>query len=114
MLEKVLKRVRRQVRVRSKFTWTATRPRLTVFRSNSNVYVQAIDDTTGTTLESSSDLKITKSGTKVEMAKAVGQDVAKKLLAKGIDTVVFDRGGFKYHWRVKALADAARDGGLKF
>ncbi|MDD4151073.1 MAG: 50S ribosomal protein L18 [Candidatus Gracilibacteria bacterium] len=114
MLEKVLKRVKRQVRVRSQITGTSTRPRLSVFRSNSSISVQAIDDTTGNTIEASSDLKLSKTGTKVDMAKMVGEDIAKKLLAKSITSVVFDRGGFRYHGRVKALADAARNGGLKF
>lgn len=114
MLEKVLKRVKRQVRVRSKFTGTSERPRLSVFRSNSSIYVQAIDDTTGKTIESSSDLKLSKAGSKVDMAAKVWEEIAKKLLAKSITTVVFDRWGFRYHWRVKALADAARNGGLKF
>lgn len=114
MLSKVLKRIRRHARVRSQVSWTAARPRLAVFRSNSNIYAQLIDDVTWTTLLSASDLKMEKSGTKVEMSKKVWEEIAKLALTKKITDVVFDRGGFAYHGRVKALADSAREGGLKF
>lgn len=95
-------------------TGTSTMPRLCVFRSNANIYAQIIDDTTGTTLVATSDLKLKKKGTKSENAKKVGEDIAKLALAKKIEAVVFDRAGFAYHGRVKALADAAREAGLKF
>ena len=114
MLKKVLNRLRRQVKIRSKISWTATRPRLSIYRSNSNIYAQVIDDITGKTLVASSDLKIKKEGTKTEMAKKVWLDIAKKSLDAKITDVVFDRGGFAYHGRVKALADSAREGWLKF
>jgi|TARA_Y100001960_G_C14724707_1_gene854299 large subunit ribosomal protein L18 len=114
MLQKTLKRLRRKNRVRAKISGTASRPRLAVFRSNTNIYVQAIDDVSGKTLCASSDLKMTKEGTKTEMASKVGADLANKLNELKIETVVFDRGGFAYHGRVKALAEAVREAGLKF
>ncbi|MCH8518552.1 50S ribosomal protein L18 [Candidatus Gracilibacteria bacterium] len=113
MLQKQANRLRRKIRVGSTITGTPTRPRLSVFRSNTHIYAQIIDDTTATTLLSSSDLKI-KGGTKVERAKEVGTQIAKLAGEKNISEVVFDRNGFLYHGRVKVLADAARDAGLKF
>lgn len=108
-------RQRRHLRVRAKVNGTAECPRLVVFRSNKNIEAQIIDDTKGYTLASSSSvaLKLTNGGNK-EGAAAVGADVAAKALAKGITKVVFDRGGYDYHGRVAALADAAREGGLVF
>lgn len=110
-------RKQRHFRVRSKITGTAERPRLNVYRSNSHIYAQIIDDVTGTTLASAStldkDLNITATAN-VEAAKAVGAAVAKRALEKNIDVVVFDRGGYIYHGRVAALAEAAREAGLKF
>ena len=108
-------RLRKHQRVRAKVSGTSETPRLCVFRSNKNIEVQAIDDTKGVTLVSSSSeqLKL-ENGGNIEGAKLVGADIAKKCLAKGIDNVVFDRGGYIYHGRVKALAEAAREGGLKF
>lgn len=108
-------RKRRHARVREKISGTASTPRLNVFRSNNGIYVQVIDDTTGKTLVSSStvELKI-KNGGNIEAAKAVGADVAKKCKEANIKTVVFDRGGYLYHGRVEALADAARENGLEF
>ncbi|KAF0134270.1 MAG: large subunit ribosomal protein L18 [Candidatus Saganbacteria bacterium] len=89
------------------------RPRLSVYRSNGQIYAQIIDDVEGKTLASSSSLKI-KSGKKSEKAKSAGIEIAKSAIAKKINTVVFDRGKFKYHGRVKALAEGAREGGLVF
>lgn len=114
MLQKTLKRLRRKNRIRAKISGTSTRPRLAVFRSNSNIYVQLIDDVAGKTLAASSDLKLKKEGTKTEMATKVGTDMAKKVSDLKISEVVFDRGGFAYHGRVQALADALRENGLKF
>lgn len=114
MLEKTLKRLRRKNKIRAKISGTSLRPRLAVFRSNSNIYVQLIDDVAGKTLASSSDLKMTKDGTKTEMAIKVGADMAQKVTDLKISEIVFDRGGFAYHGRVKALAEALRANGLKF
>lgn len=114
MLQKTLKRLRRKNRIRSQISWTASKPRLAVFRSNTNIYAQLIDDTAGKTLSSFSDLKLEKSGTKTEMATKVWEEMAKKVLELKINEIVFDRGGFAYHGRVKALAEALRAGGLKF
>lgn len=137
------KRYRRHKRVRSKVFGTAALPRLCVFRSNKYIYAQLIDDKKGHTILSSSDLELQKSrlrrgsggrakvksqkhapshpskvrigaGSKVDIAKEVGKLIAKKALKKKIEKVVFDRGGYKYHGRVKALAEGAREGGLKF
>ena len=112
-------RVTRHRRIRKKITGTNTRPRLAVFRSARHIYVQAIDDITGRTLATSSTVAIQKSLKKIytgnkEAAKAVGEDIASKLLEKSISSVVFDRGGFIFHGRVQALADGARAVGLKF
>jgi len=107
-------RLRRQIRIRAKISGTASRPRLSIYRSNTNIYAQLIDDTTGKTLGSSSDLKMKKEGTKVEMSKKVGTAIAKIATDNKITTVVFDRGWFAYHGRVKALADSAREAGLQF
>ncbi len=106
-------RKRRHIRIRSKVDGTETRPRLVVFRSLANNYAQIIDDTKGTVIAEASDLKADK-GTKSEKAKQVGLQIAKIAQEKKIDTVVFDRNGYKYHGRVKAIADGAREGGLKF
>ena len=118
MINKVSKnetRKRRHARVRAKVSGTATCPRLNVFRSNSHIFAQIIDDTNGTTLVSSSSLALKLENTSnIEAATKVGTDVAKKALEKNITNVVFDRGGYVYHGRVKALAEAAREAGLKF
>lgn len=114
MLGKTLKRLRRKARVRSQIHGTADMPRLSVFRSNTGIYAQVIDDDKGVTLVSYSDLKLEKTGTKTESAAKVGAEVAKLAVAKNVTKVVFDRNGFAYHGRVKALADAAREAGLKF
>jgi len=92
---------------------TAVKPRLFVFRSANHIYAQLIDDTTGKILVSLSDMKM-KKGKKVERSLEIGKQIAKEALAKKIETVVFDRGGFVFHGRVKAVADGAREGGLKF
>jgi len=113
MLEKAQKRITRHTRIRAKISGTAARPRLAIFRSNAAFHAQLIDDVAGKTLCASSDLKITK-GTKTETAAAAGEEIAKKAIALGITTCVFDRGGFTYHGRVKAFADAARNAGLVF
>lgn len=107
-------RLRRHRRVRGKISGTAERPRLAVFRSSKNIYAQIIDDVACVTLASASSLDkdFEGFGGNIEAAAKVGNAIAKKALEKGITTVVFDRGGFVYHGRVKALADGAREGGL--
>ncbi|MGX7394217.1 50S ribosomal protein L18 [Carnobacterium mobile] len=108
-------RLKRHSRVRSKISGTAECPRLNVFRSNKNIYAQLIDDVAGVTLASASSLDKDISGeTKVNQASVVGEAVAKKAVEKGIKKVVFDRGGYLYHGRVQALAEAARENGLEF
>ena len=109
-------RIRRHRRVRKKVSGTAQRPRLAVFRSNKHIYVQAIDDTTGRTLVSASTMEAdarTGATATVEAAKRVGKTVGERAKAAGITTVVFDRGGFKYHGRIAAVADGAREAGLE-
>ena len=109
-------RVRRHARVRRKISGTAECPRLSVFRSNSNLYVQVIDDTKGITLVQAStlDKEVKTKHSNKEAAKEVGALIAKRAIEKNIKTVVFDRGGYIYHGVVKKLADAAREGGLNF
>ena len=114
MLQKTVKRIRRHTRIRTQVSGTASRPRLAIFRSNSNIYAQVIDDTAWKTLASTSDLKMKKEGNKVEMSKKVWAEIAKLASKLKIEEVVFDRGGFAYHGRVKALAESAREAGLKF
>ncbi len=106
-------RQRRHRRVRGKITGTAERPRLAVYRSNIDVYVQVIDDVKGHTL-AAADSRTVKSGDKSAKAKATGLIIAERAKAAGVSSVVFDRGGFLYHGRVKALAEGAREGGLEF
>ena len=110
------KRYRRHLRVRKKVEGTTERPRLVVFRSNKGVSAQVIDDSTGKTVAGASWIGLKKGfkGTKTEQAAEVGKAVAAAAKKAGIETVVFDRGGYLYHGRVKALADGAREGGLKF
>ena len=105
--------MRRHKRIRAKVSGTKETPRLAVFRSAKHINAQLIDDESGVTLAASSDTA-TKKGTKLARAKATGLDLAKKAKEKGISRAVFDRGGFLYAGRVKALADAAREGGLQF
>lgn len=115
--QKVIRRQKLHWRIRSKVSGTAGKPRLSVFRSNKDIYVQLIDDTTGTTLVAANsrqkDLAAI-TGTKIEKSFAVGKALAQKATALGLDTCIFDRGGYLYHGRVKAVADGAREGGLKF
>ena len=113
-------RKRRHVRVRAKVSGTMVRPRLNVFRSNAHIDAQVIDDGAGHTLLAASDLedeiqtRAGESATKTDRAKAVGQVIAERAKAAGIDAVVFDRGGFLYHGRIRAVAEGAREGGLQF
>ena len=120
MLAKQEGRARRKRRIRKKISGTAERPRLTVFRSLTNIYCQLVDDDEGRTLHSSSTVALRKAGTQFksggnkDAATAIGKDIAEKAKAAGVTQVVFDRGPYKFHGRVQALADAAREGGLKF
>lgn len=107
------RRERLKRKIRSKIFGTSSRPRLSVYRSNKNIYAQIINDETGKTLVSASDIK-TKKGTKQERAKEVGVEIAKLAKSAKIDAVVFDRNGFNYIGRIKILADSAREGGLNF
>lgn len=109
-------RKKRHKRVRAKISGTAARPRLCVFRSLANIYAQIIDDVNGETLVSASttEKEFNGQGGNKEAAKKVGELVAKRAIEKGIDEIIFDRGGYIYHGRVKELADGAREGGLKF
>ena len=111
--KKIERRIKIKYRVRNKISGTAERPRMSVFRSNKQIYVQVINDVTGATLVSASSLGL-EACPKKEQAAKVGELVAKKALEAGITTVVFDRNGYLYHGRVKSLADAVREGGLKF
>ena len=113
MITKKERRIKIKHRIRKKINGTANRPRLTVFRSNKGIYVQAVNDLEGKTIVSASSKGITE-GTKSEIAAKVGETVAKKCIEAGITEVVFDRNGYLFHGRVKALADGARNGGLKF
>ena len=113
-------RLRIHERIRKRVSGSESRPRLCVFRSNKHIYAQIVDDSKGATLTSASSLEpetkkdIAKGGGNVAAAKAVGKTVARRALDKGIEAVLFDRGGYIYHGRVKALAEAAREAGLKF
>ena len=108
-------RIMRHKRVRKNIIGTSEMPRLNVFRSNTQIYAQIINDETGTTLASSSSVQLKiKNGGNIEGAKLVGADIAKKAKEANISKVVFDRGGYQYHGRVEALADAARENGLEF
>jgi large subunit ribosomal protein L18 len=115
--DKNVVRKKRHARIRAKLAGTAERPRLNVFRSNKHIYAQLIDDTKGVTLASASTLdkefNLESTGN-IEAAQKVGELIAKRALEKGYKAVVFDRGGYLYHGRVKALADAARENGLEF
>jgi len=114
--DKAAKRVARQKRVRAKVTGTEARPRLSVFRSLNNIYAQLIDDTKGVTIASAStlDKEVKTKASNIEAAKEVGTLIAKRAAENKIETVVFDRNGYLYHGKVKALAEAAREAGLKF
>ena len=115
----IVGRERRKLRIRRKMSGTADKPRLSVFRSAKHIYAQVVDDAAGKTLAHFSTLSkdvrdSVKESNKTDAAKAVGSAVAKALLAKGVKKIVFDRNGYMYHGRIKALADAAREAGLKF
>ena len=114
--DRKMKRTRRHIRVRRKISGTSERPRLCVYRSNNNLYVQVIDDVAGNTLVQAStlDKEVKTKHSNKEAAKEVGALIAKRALDKKIETVVFDRSGYIYHGVVKELAEAAREGGLKF
>ena len=115
-LDKAKARAKRHARVRNKINGTAECPRLNVFRSSKHIYAQIINDETGVTLCSASSLSkdFEGKGSNIEAAKKIGAVIAERALQKGVEDVVFDRGGYIYHGRVKALAEGAREGGLKF
>ena len=114
--KKEIRRVKLKMRIRKKISGTSNRPRLTVFRSNKEIYAQLIDDEKGVTLVSASTMEknFERKGTKTERAISVGKSVAERAKAIGVEAVVFDRNGYLYHGRVKSLADSARENGLKF
>jgi large subunit ribosomal protein L18 len=119
MAMRIVGRERRKLRIRRKISGSAERPRLTVFRSSKHIYAQVVDDVAGSTVAHASTLSrevrgAVEEANKSDAAKKVGAAIAKLLIAKGIDKVVFDRNGYLYHGRVRALADAAREAGLKF
>lgn len=114
MTTKELRRIKIKFRVRNKISGTPERPRLTVFRSNKQIYAQVIDDLSGKTVAAASSLGLKEKAPKKEIAAKVGEALAKKAIEAGIQQVVFDRNGYLYHGRIKELADAARNGGLKF
>ena len=113
MITKIQRRRKIKARIRAKISGTAARPRMSVFRSNEQIYVQFVDDTTGRTLASASSKGMAE-GTKCEISEKVGELAAKKAMEAGITTVVFDRNGYLFHGRVKSVADGARKAGLKF
>ncbi len=112
--EREINRQKKKIRIRKTVKGTEERPRLCVFRSNKHVYAQVINDVTGQTLVSTSSLKLDEKVTGVDMAKKIGQEIAKIAVQKKIKDVVFDRNGYIYHGQVKALAEGAREGGLNF
>ena len=114
MIQKIARRLKIKASIRTKVSGTVERPRLTVFRSNSQIYAQVIDDTKGVTLASASSLGIKDKMTKSEKAALVGKAIAEAAKKAGVNEVVFDRNGYLYHGRVQSLADAAREAGLQF
>jgi large subunit ribosomal protein L18 len=113
--QKVQRRARIKMGVRKNMEGTAARPRLSVFRSNKVIYAQIIDDAKGHTVASASSVELDKKGgVNMTISKSVGKKVAEKAIASGVDTIVFDRNGYLYHGNIKALAEGAREGGLKF
>ena len=114
--QKTIRRQKLRWRIRTKVQGSAQKPRLSVFRSNKDVYVQLIDDATGTTLAAANSRQkdVAISGTKIDRSMQVGRVIAQRAKDLGIETCIFDRGGYLYHGRVKAIADGAREGGLKF
>jgi large subunit ribosomal protein L18 len=113
-VNKEQRRLRIRRSIRTKISGTSERPRLSVFRSNKNIYAQIIDDLSGITLVAASSAKVENNESKVQSSTEVGKEVARLALEKGITNVVFDRSGYLYHGRVKSLADGAREAGLKF
>lgn len=113
MNKKISRRIRRKSKIRGKISGDASRPRLSVYKSNNHISAQLIDDVKRVTLGAASDIKI-KKGNRSERAKTIGKEIAEIAKKKKITEVVFDRSGYKYHGRIKELADAAREGGLKF
>lgn len=113
-ISKTDRRLRIRRGIRNKVSGTADRPRLSVYRSNKNIYAQLIDDEAGKTLASSNSWELGKTSVNIEASKSVGKKLAEKAAENGISAVVFDRGGYPYHGNVKALAEGAREGGLKF
>ncbi len=115
-VDKIARRQKIRSRIRGKISGTADKPRLSVYRSNKEIYVQLIDDVKGGTILAAStrDKDFARNGNKVEQGKSIGTAIAKKAVEKGITDVVFDRSGYLYHGRVKAVAEGAREGGLKF
>jgi len=111
---KINRRAKIKRRIRKKVTGTTAVPRLSVFRSNKQIYAQLIDDSTGKTVAAASSYKAKANGNKTEQAASVGKAIAEKAIKAGVESVVFDRNGYLYHGRVKSLADSAREGGLKF
>lgn len=113
-ITKTVRRKRLRLGIRKKISGSSTRPRVSIFKSNKGIYAQLIDDVNGITLASSSTREIGQSKLNIEIAKEVGKKLAENAKGVGIESVVFDRGGYPYHGRVKALAEGAREGGLKF
>jgi large subunit ribosomal protein L18 len=113
-VNKAKRRQKIRYKIRKKINGSAEKPRLSVFRSNKQIYAQIIDDVAGVTLASASSRQGASGANKVEIAKAVGMSLAEKAKSKGVSAVVFDRGGYLFHGRVKALAEGAREGGLQF
>ena len=111
---KLKRRLRIKRGIRAKISGTANKPRLAVFRSNKDIYAQVIDDVSGATIVSFGTLKADFKGSKVDVSKEAGKKLAELAVSKGVSEVVFDRGGYLYHGRVKSLAEGAREGGLKF
>ena len=114
MDSKLYNRTRVKYRIRKKVNGTSQKPRLSVFRSNKEIYCQLIDDVNGVTLAAASSKEVKKEGSRIEQSSGVGKEIASKAKGLSIDKVVFDRGGYLYHGRVKSLADGAREGGLIF
>ncbi len=114
MYSKRIQKSKIRRRIRKKISGTASKPRMSIFRSNKNIYVQCIDDVNGVTLASVSSKQVDATGSKSEIAKEVGKAIGEKVKAAGFDSIVFDRGGNLYHGRIKALAEGAREAGLSF
>lgn len=113
-VSKLQRRKRIKLGIRRKISGTTTRPRVSVFRSNKGIYGQIIDDLKGVTVAAASSFELGKAGNNIEVSKEVGKKLAEKAKAAGVETVIFDRNGYPYHGKVKAFAEGAREGGLKF